>query len=109
MTGSICDMHSIVKLAKRYNAMTFVDEVHAVGLYGDTGAGIAEREGLLQDMDIITGTLGKAFGAFGGYIAGTSSYIDCVRSYASSFIFTTAVPPGRRGILFFMIMIMNSL
>lgn len=62
-------------------------------MYGASGAGIAERENLLSEIDIITGTLGKAFGAFGGYIAGTSSYIDCVRSYASSFIFTTAVPP----------------
>jgi len=91
MTGSICKMHEIVALAKKYNCLTFCDEVHAVGMYGPRGAGIAEREGL--KLDIITGTLGKAFGAFGGYIAGSAAYIDCVRSHASSFIFTTAVPP----------------
>ncbi|CAD7968418.1 unnamed protein product [Amoebophrya sp. A120] len=91
MSGSIAKMAEIVALANKYNCLTFCDEVHAVGMYGERGAGIAEREGL--ELDIITGTLGKAFGAFGGYIAGSSAYIDCVRSYASSFIFTTAVPP----------------
>merc|ERR1712023_65007 len=93
MTGAICKMEEIVELAKRYNALTFVDEVHAVGMYGGRGAGIAERECLMDQIDIITGTLGKAFGVFGGYVAGKSSYIDCIRSFASGFIFTTAIPP----------------
>ena len=93
MTGNICDMHAIVEHAQKYNALTFVDEVHAVGMYGSRGAGVAEREGLLDEIDIITGTLGKAFGVFGGYVAGSSAYVDCIRSYASGFIFTTAIPP----------------
>lgn len=93
MTGAIADFENIVRLAKKWNAMTFVDEVHAVGMYGPQGAGIAEAQGYMDDMDIISGTLGKAYGAGGGYIVGTSSYIDCVRSYASGFIFTTALAP----------------
>ncbi len=93
MTGSQAPLGEIIRLAKLYNALTFVDEVHAVGMYGKTGAGLAEELGLTGEIDIITGTLGKAFGSFGGYIAGSSAYIDCVRSYASSFIFTTALPP----------------
>ena len=93
MSGNIAPIKEICDVAHQYNALTFIDEVHAVGLYGDHGAGIGEREGLMNELDIVSGTLGKAFGVAGGYIAGSSKLVDMIRSYADGFIFTTAMPP----------------
>jgi 5-aminolevulinate synthase len=93
MDGQRSPIHEICKLARKYNALTYLDEVHTVGLYGNRGAGIANEEGLSDKIDIIQGTLGKAFGVIGGYIAASSNLIDAVRSSAPGFIFTTALPP----------------
>ena len=93
MDGDIAPVREIVALAKKYHAMTYVDEVHAVGMYGPRGGGVCEREGVMGDIDIVEGTLAKGFGTLGGYIAASDCIIDAVRSYAPSFIFTTALPP----------------
>ena len=93
MDGDISKIGAICALAKKYGALTYLDEVHAVGLYGVRGGGVAERDGAMQNVDIVNGTLAKAFGVMGGYIASSTQLIDVVRSFAPGFIFTTSIPP----------------
>lgn len=93
MDGDFAPIGKICDLAKKYNALTFLDEVHAVGIYGQRGAGVAEKEGVMEKIDIIQGTLAKAFGVIGGYITGKKETIDFIRSFSSGFIFTTSLPP----------------
>lgn len=94
MDGDVAPIHGICDLAERYQAMTYIDEVHAIGMYGPRGAGYAEQVGAMQRIDVIEATLGKAFGVMGGYLAANKNIIDAIRSFAPGFIFSTALPPA---------------
>jgi 5-aminolevulinate synthase len=94
MDGDISPIREIIEVCEKHGALSYIDEVHGVGLYGPRGGGVAEREGLMDRIDVIEGTLGKAFGVMGGYIAASTALCDYVRSFASGFIFTTALPPA---------------
>ena len=93
MSGTVSDIAGTCDLAAKFGATTFIDEVHAVGLYGDQGGGIGQQRGLESQLDVVSGTLGKAFGVFGGYLAGSAAMMDAIRSTAPGFIFTTSLPP----------------
>ena len=94
MDGDIAPIGQILDLCERYGALSYLDEVHAVGLYGAEGAGVAQRDGVMHRVDVVQGTMGKAFGLMGGYIAASAMLVDFIRSHASGFIFTTALPPA---------------
>ena len=94
MERVICPMQEIIEVAEAHRAMTYLDEVHAVGLYGERGGGVSEQEGLADRITLIEGTLGKAYGVMGGYVTGSATLCDFIRSFASGFIFTTAIPPA---------------